>query len=50
VGIDELIRSVDIALRSGSADQCPGLDSNQDGAVTIDELVRAVGDALGPCA
>ena len=32
-----------------SVDTCQDMDANGDGAVTIDELISAVGAALGGC-
>jgi hypothetical protein len=47
--VDELVTGINIALGSASVDACPGLDTSADGAVTIEELVRAIGNALGSC-
>lgn len=47
VGVDELVRGVHIAL--SETGDCAGLDANEDGTVTIDELVTAVGNALTGC-
>ncbi|MBX3025817.1 hypothetical protein KF840_12995 [bacterium] len=49
VGIDELIRGVNIALGSTALDQCVSLDANGDGSAGIEELIRAVNNALQGC-
>jgi len=49
VTIDELVRSVNIALGNAAVDACLASDRNGNGAVTIDELVAAVGNALNGC-
>jgi hypothetical protein len=50
VTIDDLIRGVSIALGNTPVSQCTGLDANSDGAVTINEVIIAVGNALsGQC-
>ncbi len=38
-----------IALGSSPLEDCPVFDANSDEAVTVDELVRAVNNALGGC-
>jgi hypothetical protein len=45
----ELIRGVAIALGTLADDNCPALDRNHDGQVTVDELVDAVSRALDGC-
>ena len=45
IGIDELIRGVNIALGSSGIGSCSSLDADQNGVVTIDELVGAVAAA-----
>ena len=50
VGIDELIRGVNIALNTQLLDQCRVFDNNGDGKVAINELVAAVNNALIGCA
>jgi hypothetical protein len=47
--VDELVRGVRIALGESTLDECPEIDGNGDGDVTIDELVNAVGSALTGC-
>ncbi|MBI3786247.1 MAG: PD40 domain-containing protein [Deltaproteobacteria bacterium] len=49
VTVDELIVGVNLALGTGSLNQCLSLDGNGDGEVTIDELIAAVGNALTGC-
>jgi len=50
VSVSELIQGVNIALERVAAASCRAVDANMDGRVTIGELVRAVGNALGVCA
>ncbi len=47
--IDELVRAVEIALGKGPLAGCTIIDRNRDEAVTIDELVVAVRDAMQGC-
>jgi hypothetical protein len=49
VGLNELITGVDIALGSAPLARCPNVDRNEDGAVTIDELVGAVDQSIDGC-
>ena len=49
VSIDELVRSVGIALGSEAITACDAIDNNRDGAVGINELIRGVGRALNGC-
>jgi hypothetical protein len=49
VTIDELVKSVSIALGSGASGICAAADGDGDGQVTIAELVRAVNAALDGC-
>ena len=49
VGINELIRGVNIALGNTPATDCPAFDVNGDSQVTITELIQAVGNALDGC-
>ncbi len=46
VTIDELLRSVNIALESASIETCTAADNNYDDAVTIDEVTSSVNAAL----
>jgi hypothetical protein len=49
VGINELVRSVNIALGTAPVSRCLAIDTNSDAAVAINELVRAVASALVGC-
>ena len=49
VTVDELVRSVNIALGNVGLSECPLSDSNNDGQVTIDEILTAVNFALNGC-
>jgi hypothetical protein len=40
---------VNIALGATPLSQCPSLDANSDGVVTVDELLQAVGHVLNGC-
>lgn len=49
VTVDELVKSVTIALGTGGLLSCPAADCNRLGSVTIDCLVRSVNAALNGC-
>lgn len=49
VGINELIRGVNISLGSQPLDSCLSFDADGNAAVAINELIRGVGNALGGC-
>ncbi len=49
VTLDELIRTVAIALGRLDIERCAPADTNLDGMVTIDEILAAVSSALGTC-
>jgi len=49
VSIDELVQGVDILLGNDDLASCLSLDVNRDGVGSVDELLRAVGDALDDC-
>jgi hypothetical protein len=49
VTVDDLIKGVNIALNVAAVDTCAAADFNQDLQVTVDELVRAVTNALDGC-
>ena len=49
VGVDELIRGVNIALGTTLISQCPAFDCSGNGLVTVNCLVRAVNAALNGC-
>lgn len=50
VGVGDLVRGVNIALGNAPASSCAALDANANGAVSINELLAAVGNALSGCA
>jgi len=49
VTVDELIKGVNIALGTAAIDSCVEMDANDDGAVTVNELIAAVNGALNDC-
>lgn len=49
VVVNELVLGVSIGLGSAGVEQCRAMDRNDDQAVTVDELVTAVGHALEGC-
>jgi hypothetical protein len=49
VSVDELVMGIGIALDQIAPSQCPLADRDQNGAVTIDELLGAVNAALLGC-
>jgi hypothetical protein len=48
VSVDELVTGLDMAMNESGTGECPRFDGNDDGKVTIDELVAAVDAAVGP--
>jgi hypothetical protein len=50
VTVDEIVKGVNIVLGERPLDQCPPLDCNGNGQVTVACLVQAVGAALNGCA
>jgi len=46
---DELVTGLDIALGHLPTQSCPGLDGNNDGRVTVDELLKAINAAVTDC-
>jgi len=48
--IHELIAGISIALGAGDLAVCRAADSNGDGTVTIDDLMRAVRRTMEGCA
>ena len=50
VGVDELVRSVRVALGLADLGVCSEVDADGDGRVAIDELVAAVLSSLASCA
>lgn len=49
VHIAELLSGVNIALQHANVSACVSLDADANGAITVDELVAAVGHALNGC-
>ncbi len=49
VTVDELLNGVSIAVTAEPLDRCPQLDFDRNGAVTVNELVKAVNNALKGC-
>jgi hypothetical protein len=47
--INELVTCVNVALDRLDADSCPACDADDDGRVTVNELVASVGSAIGEC-
>ena len=48
--MNELITMVNIALDNSSLSLCTAGDRNSDGAITVDEILAAVNNALNGCA
>jgi hypothetical protein len=48
VSVDELVTGLGMALDGDGTEHCPRFDWNEDGSITIDELVAAVDAAMGP--
>jgi hypothetical protein len=49
VTIDDIVILVNIALEQQPPDACPFGDVNHDGAITVDEILKAVNNALNGC-
>lgn len=49
VSVNEIVTSVGIALGQSATTRCPAADLNNDGHVTVDELIAAVNVALNGC-
>ena len=49
VTVEEIVRSVSIALGTSFLATCPEADANRDGSVTVEEIVRAVNNGLNGC-
>ena len=49
VGVNELIRGINIALGNAPATNCAAFDGDSSGTVGINELVAAVNSALRGC-
>jgi len=50
VDLADLVVMVDIALAHGAADACVAGDADQDGRITVDEILRALNQARDTCA
>lgn len=50
VTVDEIVRGVNIALGTLSVAECLSFDTDGSGTVTVDEVVRALTNALSGCA
>jgi hypothetical protein len=50
VTIDEILTLVNIALGNRPVADCPTGDANGDHQITVDEILRAVNNALNGCA
>ncbi|MDX2170726.1 MAG: hypothetical protein SF182_26885 [Deltaproteobacteria bacterium] len=42
VTIDELVKSVGLALNGAGVGDCPRADTNEDGAITVEEIIKGV--------
>jgi hypothetical protein len=49
VTVNEIVLGVNIALERRQVSECPAFDTNSSGAVSIEELVRAVNNAVNGC-
>ncbi|HYD50391.1 MAG TPA: hypothetical protein VEB21_18685, partial [Terriglobales bacterium] len=49
VTVDELLRLVNLSLGQAPLTDCSCADANDDGAVTVDEVVAGISDALNGC-
>jgi hypothetical protein len=49
VTIDELLTMVNIALDTAALSDCEPGDANQDGEITVNEILVAVNNALNGC-
>jgi hypothetical protein len=49
VTVVDLLRGVNIALGNTPPEECPAFDANVDGAITVDEILIAVNNALRGC-
>jgi len=47
--VDELLTLVNLALGNGQLAVCPAGDANQDGEITINDILAAVNNALNGC-
>jgi hypothetical protein len=49
VTIDEVVLSANIALGIDGLDSCPAADTDGNGEVQVDDVVRGVGSLLNRC-
>ena len=49
VTVNELLVMVNIALDNAAVSACEAGDKNQNGAITVDEILSAVNNALNGC-
>lgn len=49
VTVEEIVRSVSIALGTSFLATCPQADPNNDRMVTVEEIVQAVNNGLNGC-
>ncbi len=49
VTVDEIVTMVNIALGNAAVSACTAGDANADGSITVDEILRAVFNALNGC-
>jgi len=47
--VEELVTAVRVALGETPLSACMAIDANADGLVTIDEVIRALTNALNGC-
>lgn len=47
--VDELLTMVNVALGNTNVASCPPGDANNDGEITVDEILQAVNNALNGC-
>jgi hypothetical protein len=49
VTVGDIITMVDIALGNTAVSECQAGDANGDGTITVDEILKAVNNALNGC-
>lgn len=49
VTVDELVRAVNVALDQIVPAECIAADRNDDGSITVDEIIAAAGSAQNGC-
>ncbi len=50
VDVHDVITGINIVLGQSDVSSCPAIDADGDGTVTVDEIIRAVANALNGCA